>query len=142
MMYPRGRWFFQPLVHAIRTANVCTISLFSWERGSEGHEGELRRFCRAFRSLPAVPAKEFGGRAEVVSGPVADESLWVRAIGGRVAVANDSSEARTVRITLPVHGGQAVYEYATQRRLAGAAMEAVTVEVALDAFDLKVLGRE
>ncbi|NCO39275.1 MAG: hypothetical protein GW911_17480 [Armatimonadetes bacterium] len=144
MMYPRGRYFFRPLVHALRTNNVHTLALFSWERGSEGHEGELRRFCRAFRSLPAVAAAGFEGQVEVAAGPPADETLWVRRFGERIGIVNENGQPRTVRLTLgAVKPGQAVYEYATQRKLSSAGQAGVpVVTVEIDAFDLRVLGAD
>lgn len=144
MMYPRGRYFFRPVVHALTSNNVHTIALFSWERGSEGHEGELRRFCRAFRSLPAVTPEKFEGRVEVTSGPPADATLWVRRFGPRIAIVNESSQPRAVRLTLPkVNAGQAVYEYATQRCLAkGGEAREVSVVLNLDCFDLATVGVE
>jgi hypothetical protein len=144
MMYPRGRYFFRPLLHALRANNVHTIALFSWERGSEGHEGELRRFCRAFRALPAVAPEPFAGKVEVVAGPAADATLWVCCFGPRVALVNESPLPRTVRLTLPgVPPGQGVYEYASQRFLARAERKnPVRVRVELEAFDLRVVGAE
>lgn len=144
MMYPRGRAFFRPLLHALMTNNVATLALFSWERGSEGHEGELRRFSRAFRALPAVPAETLPGAVTVVSGPAADETLWVRRFGPRVALVNQSGEARRVRLTLTGgKPGQAVYEYAAQRRLGQPdAVGKATVTVDLEPYDLRVVGLE
>lgn len=144
MMYPRGRAFFRPMLHAIITNNVQSLALFSWERGSEGHEGELRRFSRAFRALPAVAAEPFSGPVQVLTGSPTDDTLWVRRFGPRVALVNQSAEARSVRLT--VTGGklgQALYEYASQRRLGvadAAGSAAVTVE--LEPYDLRVLGFE
>jgi hypothetical protein len=144
MMYPRGREFFRPLLHSLTTNNVQSMALFSWERGSEGHEGELRRFSRAFRALPVAQPKDFGGKVEVLSGPAADETLWIRQVGARVAVVNESATPRTVRLTLAdVPAGRSVYDYATQRRVAspdGAGLATLTLE--LDAFDLRVIGSE
>ncbi|NLC56606.1 MAG: hypothetical protein GX774_07220 [Armatimonadetes bacterium] len=144
MMYPRGRAWFRPLLHALRAANAHTLALFSWERGSQGHEGDLRRFCRAYRSLPAVAPRPFARKVVVTAGPAADDTLWVRRFGGRIALVNESAQARTVRLTLPsVKAGQGVYEYASQRRLARAAHTGpVAVTVSLDAYDLRVLGTE
>ena len=140
MMYPRGREFFRPLLHALRANNAHTLALFSWERGSEGHEGELRRFCRAFRALPAVAPAPFAGKVSVSAGPAADETLWVRRFSGRIALVNESRSPRTVRLALDVPAGRGVYEYASQRRLSGAGKVVVTVD--LDAFDLRVVGVE
>ena len=141
MMYPHGRWFFRPMLHALRTANVRTMALFSWERGSEGHEGDLRRFCRAFRALPAVAPESFAGGVTVTSGPAADDTLWVRRFGSRIALVNESPQARTVHLHVPVGAGQGVYEYASERRL-GKGPGPVTVEVEMDPFDLRVVGAE
>jgi len=143
-MFPAGRGFFRPLVHALRTSNVQSMALFSWERGTSGHEGELRRFCRAFRALPAVAPEAFGGTVAVTTGPAADEGLWVRRFGPRLALLNECAQSRTVRIELArVDAGEALYEYANQRQVAApgpAGKVAVTLE--LDAYDLRVLGFE
>jgi hypothetical protein len=144
MMYPRGREFFRPLVHALTHNNVQSLVLFSWERGSEGHEGELRRFCRAFRALPAAAPAAFEGKVEVLSGRAEDDTLWVRRFGERLAVVNECAGPRTVRVTVTGGDrGKSVYDYATQRRLGApdqTGQVAVTLE--LDAFDLRVVGAE
>jgi hypothetical protein len=144
MMYPRGREFFRPLLHALTTNNVQSMALFSWERGSEGHEGELRRFSRAYRAIPAVAPTAFAGKAEVVTGPVADGTLWVRSFGPRTAIVNESREPRTIRLTVPaVKPSETLYEYANQRCLARSkGPEPATVTLELEPFDLRVVGWE
>lgn len=143
MMYPRGRAFFRPVLHAIRVSDARTLALFSWERGSEGHEGELRRFCRAYRAMPAVTPKPFAGQIDIASGPTTDDTLWVRQVGSRVALINENEQSRVVVVTMQVPAGKAIYDYASQRRLTkpGKARRAV-IELGLDAYDLRVLGVE
>ena len=58
-MFPAGRFFFRPLLHSLRTNNVQAMALLSWERGTSGHEGELRRFCRAFRRCVCRRGRRF-----------------------------------------------------------------------------------
>jgi hypothetical protein len=144
-MFPAGRAFFRPLLHSLRVNNVQSMALLSWERGSAGHEGELRRFCRALRALPAVAPVAFEGTVVVSAGPAADAGLWVRRCGSRVALINESASARTVTVELPrADSALALYEYASQRQLVppGAVAGPVTATVELDAYDLRVLGLE
>jgi hypothetical protein len=143
-MFPAGRHFFRPLLHALRTNNVHSMALFSWERGSSGHEGELRRFCRAFRALPAVAPEAFEGTVAVTAGPAADEGLWLRRFGPRLALVNECPQPRTVRIELVrVDSAEALYEYASQRQLvAPGPAGKLTATIELDGFDLRVLGCE
>lgn len=51
-MYPFGRNYFEPVAFSVAQTNCHALNLFSWERGSFGHEHDLRAFARAFRALP------------------------------------------------------------------------------------------
>jgi len=91
---PPGGAYFEAAAASLRRANVHTIALMGWARASIGHEAALRRWCRAFRALPAVAPRPFEGRVEP-----ADTAVYVRRFGPRLCVLNDSMRPRTVRLT-------------------------------------------
>jgi len=91
-----GRAFFEPLTYTLRVHNPVNLGFYNWYAGSIGHELDLRRFIRAYRALPAVPPRDFEG--EVYP---RDPRLCVRWFGDRLAVINDTGQARRVRLTFP-----------------------------------------
>lgn len=131
---PPGRGYFEAACASLRRANVHTIAFMGWARASIGHEAALRRWCRAFRALPAVPPRPFGGRVEPD-----DPRVWVRRFGPRLCVLNDSPKPATVRLTFPGAPGRVV-DLAPGRAVPlarGAGGWAVTLD--LDAYDLRAL---
>ena len=98
--YPVGRAYYEPLTHALRLQNPGHVTFYNWFRGTMGHEQDLREFCRAFRGLPMTEPAPFAGRV-LPEEAAADERLWVRQFGDRIAVVNDSSQARRVELSLP-----------------------------------------
>ena len=143
MMYPKGRHFLQPLAYALRKGNADTLLLFSWERGTQGHEAMLRRFSRAYRALPAVEGKPFRGRVLRTGGRNVGDRVWIQWFADRLAVLNDQSHPVTLRITLPEgrNPGGILVDYASQRTLwEGAPGDQVEIQLDLDIYDLRALG--
>jgi hypothetical protein len=101
---PRGRAYYEPMTHALRLQNPGHFAFYNWFRATMGHEQDLRQFCRAFRSLPLEDPVPFPGRVEPASA-AQDERLAVRLFGDRLAVINDRSLARTIRLVLPAGYG-------------------------------------
>ncbi|MCE5241200.1 LamG domain-containing protein [bacterium] len=91
-----GRAFFEPLTYTLRVHNPVNLTLYNWYAGSIGHELDLRRFIRAYRALPAVPPRDFEG--EIYP---RDPRLCARWYGERLAVINDTGQARRIRVTFP-----------------------------------------
>lgn len=135
---PAGRAFLAPLVHSLRVHDPCSLTLTSWGPATTGHEVELRRFIRAYRALPAVPATDFEG--EVFP---RREHVVVRRHGdSRLAVINDGPTPQRVRLTfrpaLPF--GTRILDLASGVELSQTVGRSQTrVEVALDAWDLTTL---
>jgi len=139
-MFPLKRYYFQPLTNSIRRSNPHTLVLFSWERGSFGHEYDLRSFCRAWRALPAVSPQDFDG----VISPIPDETLWVKWFADRLAIVNDSPEEREIELTIPrpLKKGEAVIDFATNRILLERdkdPLNEIKVKIKLKPFDLHTL---
>ena len=131
-MYPFGRNYFEPIAFSLAKTNCHTLNLFSWERGTFGHEHDLRAFARAFRALP----RSEGDAAEgLVIGDA--KGLWVRRFGNRIAVLNTAATARTVRLKVPA--GKAPMEYGRWQRIIPAGGE---VDLGLEAYELRVVGQE
>jgi len=132
-----GRAFFEPATFAIRTGNVDTMAFMGWERPILGHEHDLRRFCQAFRALPAVEPKPFDGKVEPSS-----ETLWIRWFGDRLAVLNDAKQARKVviRLARPIGANQRLRDVGTDRVVLPApGGERRRFELHLEMFDLRAL---
>jgi hypothetical protein len=91
-----GRAFFEPLTYTLRVHDPVNLTFYNWYAGSLGHELDLRRFIRAYRALPAVPGRDFEG--EVYP---RDPRLCARWHGDRLALINDTGQARRVRLTFP-----------------------------------------
>jgi len=141
-MYPPGRHFLEPMTWALRTGNADTLVMFSWERGTQGHEAQLRRFVRAYRALPALDGEPFEGKVERPDGGTVGPRLWLRWFADRLAVLNDSPERLRLEVTIPAARveGNCLFDYATHRMLwTGSARDEVTVELAMEAYDLRSL---
>jgi len=141
-MSPPGRHFLEPLTYALRTGNAHTLVMFSWERGTQGNEARLRRFVRAYRALPAVAGKAFGGNVDRLDEGSMRQRLWLRWFADRLAVLNDSPEAFRLRVTIPKGKatGNCLVDYATQRVLwTGHPGDDVTVELEMEPYDLRAL---
>ena len=129
-----GRAFFEPYTYALRTMNPEHMLVFCWFRGSYGHEADLREWARAYRALPAVAPRDFGGK---VTPEPQDERLWVKWFGARLAVLNDSAEVRQVTLH---EGVTEVFEANTCRALAMTeAGGRLRVTVSLRPYDLRSL---
>jgi hypothetical protein len=96
---PLGRAYYEPMTHALRLQNPGHFTFYNWFRATMGHEQDLREFCRAFRSLPMTDPAPFPG--EVVSDGPADDALWVKQFGDRLAVVNDAPDPREATLKLP-----------------------------------------
>jgi hypothetical protein len=132
-MYAFGRNYFEPIAFSVGKTDCHTLNLFSWERGSFGHEHDLRGFARAFRSLPRGEGED---ATALVSGKA--EGLWVRRFGDRVAVLNMTGQARVVKLRYPGKvSGDGLLEYGRYQIVAAPGGE---VELPLDAYELRVLG--
>lgn len=114
-MYPLERGYFEPILYSFTRTNAHTIALFSWERGTYGHEHDLRAFARAFRALPRGEGEEAGEC--LLDGA---EGVWARRFGDRLAVANPTGEPKTVRFRYPqaVPGGSSLIELGRREVLA------------------------
>ena len=139
-MYGFGRNYFEPIAFSLAKTNCHTLNLFSWERGSFGHEHDLRMFARAFRALP----REEGTDASdlVMNGA---RGLWVRLFGDRVAVLDTTGHPRTVKLRyapeLPPHKDLIEfgrYEVIVPRD--AQARMGLAVELPLRPYELRVLG--
>ena len=136
---PVGRNFFEPLTYAVRTLNPHDVTFFCWFRASIGREMEIREFARAFRALPAVEPRDFDGRIEPQP---ADERLWVKWFGDRLAVVNDSDRPREVTLRIPRKQAASPNVFdAAHHRAADARVEgdALAVRLTLRPFDMRTL---
>jgi hypothetical protein len=100
-LVPPGRYILETATYHLRVGNIRELQYQTWERGIGGWEHSLRRFAAAFRSLPVAEPNRFEGRVEVLSGPPADETLWIAWYDDRLAVLNDHPAARCIRLQLP-----------------------------------------
>ena len=137
---PLKRYFFQPLTYSIRRTNAYALALMSWERGSFGHEHDLRAFARAYRAIPAVDPINFDGDIT----PKPDETLYVKWFADRLAVVNDSDKEFAVSLRIPraLAAGEKLVDFANNRVLAeGSAGTAKEIKVTLQmrAYDLHTL---
>jgi hypothetical protein len=133
-MYAYGRRYFEPIAFSLGKTNCHTLNLFSWERGTYGHEGDLRAFARAFRALPRGEGED--ASAQVIGSA---EGLWVRRFGDRLAILNQTTEPRTVEVRYPeARGDRPLIEFG---RYESIPTEGDEVEVPLEAYELRVLGR-
>lgn len=140
---PWGRHLFQPLTNALRLSDPHRISVASAEFATAGREAEWRRFARAYRALPALPAAAFAGTVTMKSpaGPLPAD-LVVRTHGERIAVLNDSGQARQVELrpTRRLRRGERWVDLATGQTLAQGHRDATpTLVIELEAFDLRTL---
>jgi len=151
---PMGRYAFEPLAHAVRTANPRELVLSGWERGTFGHEHDLRAFVRCFRALPYAAPREYAASIQdsVTPAPEApailnererppEGELSIRWFGERLAVLNDSRNDRQVRLTWPrpLPMGFRIVDLATMQTLVDAEEAPVrqpVLTVSLRAFDL------
>lgn len=132
-----GRAFFEPLTYTLRYHNPYNLTFSNWYPGTIGHELDLRRFIRAYRALPAIPAAEFDGQIHPQ-----DPQLVVKVYGNRLAVINDSGKPRHVRLTFPK-----VFRFGTRITNVGSGQElpqfvgkaSTRVELDLEAWDLATL---
>lgn len=132
-----GRAFFEPLTHTLRVNNPYALTFYNWYPGTIGHEIELRRFIRAYRALPAVTPREFEG--EVRPG---DPHISVRWFGDKLAIVNDTNDARRIRIEFPkkLSFGTRITDLGTGVELPRFDGKTTTrVEVQLQAWDLATL---
>lgn len=155
-------YYYEPAVYSIRKVNVQRIAYMGWERASVGHEHDLRRFARTFRSLPAVEPKEFDGKVEVLKSWGAlpkdkipahyekpeQDVLTVNWFGDKLAVVNDSYAHKTIRLTIPrkLAAGESIMDLGAELPVvtAATAVNSVTVEIEVEPFDLQVfsIGKE
>lgn len=133
---PKGRWYFEAPAHALVDGNVTTLAFLGWERASIGREAELRRWCRAFRSLPAVEPAPFEGKVL----PEGDGTIWVRWFKDRLAVVNNSGEHKWVTVELPAGEGVYYVDLSTGARPEQSVEgELCRVRLPMEEFDLRVL---
>lgn len=148
-------FFYEPAVFSIRKVNVDRIAFMGWQRACAGHEHDIRRFARAFRSIPKADPREFDGKIETLeNGPQVGPNdlpegyrkpehdvLWAAWFGDRLAVINDAFCSRRVRLSLarPALKGERLVEHGSGRTLYTATADG-SVEVTLDLrpFDLQV----
>ncbi|MBI2302854.1 MAG: hypothetical protein HYU66_28440 [Armatimonadetes bacterium] len=131
-MYPPGRAYFEPILFSLTSTNCHTLNLFSWERGTYGHEHDLRQFARAFRSLPRGDGVDASG--SVVAG---GKGLWVRRFGDRLAVANSGGAAETVKLRWPGPAGKPLVEFGRRELVAA---PGGVIALALEPWELRVVG--
>lgn len=132
-----GRAFFEPLTYTLRVNNPYNLTFYNWYPGTIGHELDLRRFIRAYRGLPAVPARQFEGEVHP-----RNARLAVRWFGNKLAVINDTSEPQKVRLTFPKR-----FTFGTRIKDLGTGLELpqfegrtkTRIEVELQAYDLVTL---
>lgn len=132
-----GRAFFEPLTYTLRVNNPYNLTFYNWYPGTIGHEIELRRFIRAYRALPAVQPREFEGEVRPH-----DPHVSVRWFGDKLAIINDTNEARKVRVTFPkkLTFGTRITDLGTGLELSRFDTKTNTrVEVSLQAWDLATL---
>jgi len=152
--WPLGRYAFEPLAHAVRAANPRDLVLSSWERGTFGHEHDLRAFVRCFRALPYAAPREYTASIHdsVTPAPEApailnererppEGELWIRWFGERLAILNDGRDARQVTLywPRPLPMGFRIVDLATMQTLVDAEETSVrqpALTVSLRAFDL------
>jgi len=134
---------------------VDTIALTGWQRPVLGHEHDLRRFCQAFRALPAGEPRPFDGTVEIVTCEARDEAnaakddprtagdtLWVRWFGDRLAIVNDAPVPRTARIRLrtPFPSGERLRDAATGAVFSpSASSDRPEFVIDLEMYDLRTL---
>ena len=156
-MYPLGRYYFEPLAFSLERTNPHTMAVFSWERGSTGHEHDLRRFARAYRALAYVEPREFRGQCRIVSEspqlppaePISDKPqpmrtpyrstrLWVKWFGDRLAVLNATDAERVVELTFdgPWAQEREVVELSTGAKVR---VQGARARLHLRPYDLRVL---
>jgi len=137
-MYPYGRYYFEPAAFSLARTNCHTMAFFSWERGSYGHEHDLKRFARAFR---AIPRGKGADALHLVAGDKKD--LWVREFGDRLAILNNSPRPREVTVRYPraLSPGHVVVELGAMKIVAPASATARRPEIhlRLAPYDLLVL---
>lgn len=132
-----GRAFFEPLTYTLRVNNPYNLTFYNWYPGTIGHEIELRRFIRAYRALPAVQPRAFEGEVHP-----RDPHVSVRWFGNKLAIINDTDQARKVRVTFPkkLTFGTRINDLATGLELLRFEGKTTTrVEVDLQAWDLATL---
>ncbi len=133
---PVGRNFFEPITYLLRNFNPCDLTFFNWFAGTIGREFEVREFCRVFRALPAVAPRDFDGT--VLPAP-ADEGLWIKWFGDRLAVVNDSPQEREVTLRLPNKTGRVADIALGCLADARPDVGGVSVRLRLRAFDTRAL---
>lgn len=152
--------YYEPAAYSIRKVNVQRIAYMGWERASIGHEHDLRRFARSFRSLPAVDPKPFDGKVEVLKAwgalpkdkiPAGYEKpepsvLSVNWFDDKLAVVNDSFEHKVIRLTVPrsMAKGASLVDLGAGMPVAVAesAVDEMVFETELEPFDLQVFSIE
>lgn len=139
-MYPLRRGYFEPIAFSLATTNCHTLNLFSWERGSFGHEHDLRMFSRAFRALPVGEGQD---ATALIQGDA--HGLWVRRFSSRIAVLNNTGRPRTVKLRYApeLPAGSDLVEFGASEIIVAQAATARTnlpVELPLKAYELRVLG--
>ncbi len=141
-MVPLGRHYYEPIAFSVARTNCHTLNVFSWERGSFGHEHDLRGFARAFRALPKCE----GEPAEAwIAGDA--QGLWVRRFDDRLAILNTTGQPRTVVVQYAhmIPPGKDLIEFGRCEVVsakADGARSQVRVELPLTAYELRVLGWE
>ncbi len=141
-MVPHTRNYFEPIALSIARTHCHTLNVFSWERGSFGHEHDLRAFARAFRALPrgeGTPAESF------VQGDAKD--LRIRQFGNRLAIINTTSEPRNVKVRYAplLAKNKDLIEFGRYEVIVPKSTEPrsdLAVEIPLAPYELRVMGCE
>jgi hypothetical protein len=131
---PPGGGYFEAACASLRRANVHTIAFMGWARASIGHEAALRRWCRAFRALPAVAPRPFEGRVEP-----GDPAVWVRWFGPRLCVLNDGVTPKRVRLTWPKVPKKVVDVTTSRTVTVRSFLAPATSQIEMAPFDLRAL---
>ncbi len=95
-----GRAFYRPASFSLRVSDDDLLVFTGWQRPTLGHEWDLRRFALAFRALPTGPF-------QALAVTPANERVVARGYGDRIAVINDTAEAREISVALSRKSGVA-----------------------------------
>jgi len=152
-MYPLQRYYFEPIAYSLAVTNCHTLNLFSWERGTYGHESDLRAWARAFRAIPVGEGEDAssfvagGYAAEPPAAPRKDVEpkvyrggVWARRFGNRLAILNcdDRPVQLTVQFPAVLRRGQNLIEAGRLQILATGPGKAA-FELPMKPYELRVL---